>query len=45
MTIRSTWLVPSQIWVIVDRRAVLAGQRPDGYRGVSTDSARAAGDD
>jgi hypothetical protein len=39
ITMRWIWLVPSQIWVIVDRVAVSAGRSRAGWLGVSTDSA------
>jgi hypothetical protein len=40
ITIRWIWLVPSYIWVVVDRTAVSAARRRVGYRGISTDPAR-----
>jgi hypothetical protein len=40
MTMRWIWLVPSYIWVIVERRAVPAGRRRAAGCGVSTDPAR-----
>jgi hypothetical protein len=40
MTMRWIWLVPSYIWVIVDRRAVSAAGWHDQQHGVSTGSAR-----
>ncbi len=40
ITTRWIWLVPSQLWVVVDQRAVRTGRWHTGWGWVSTDSAR-----